>query len=161
MPNNQPLVPAEDDIGLLCMVIANGFTQAVLSRLADAGLDDSKFAHGFIVQGLLAGDRTVTELADRLGITVQAVSKTVGDMESLGYIERRRDPADRRSWVLALSERGERSLAEARAARLAVMQRLRARLGRERAASTIAALRDLADEFGGLAALAGHRLRPL
>ena len=161
MPNDQPLVPAEDDIGLLCMVIANGFTEAVLARLAAAGLGDSKFAHRFIVQGLLAGDRTVTDLAERLGISVQAVSKTVRDMESLGYLERRPDPADRRSSVLALSGRGERSLSEARAARLEVMQGLNARLGPERAATTVEALRELAEAFGGLAALANRRLRPL
>jgi len=155
----KPLLPPQDDIGLLCMVIANGFTDAVLERLRDGGFGDSKFAHGFVVQGLLAGDRTVTELAGRLGITVQAVSKTVIEMERLGYVQRKRDPSDGRSWVLELSPRGEESLALARSSRLAVQQQLLNALG-ERAPAVLRALRDLAAEFGGLEALADRRLKP-
>jgi len=156
----EPLVRAEDDIGLLCMVIANGFNDAVLERLAEKGFGDAKFGHGFIVQGLLAGDRTVTELAQRLGISVQAVSKTVHEMESLGYIERTRDAADGRARKLALSARGLANLAEARRARLETMSRLERRLGRRQTREALELLRTLAAEFGGLQAMAERRLRP-
>ncbi len=160
MGNDEPLVAAADDFGLLCMVVANGFTDAVLARLAEGGFDDAKFAHGFVVQGLLAGDRTVTELAERLGISAQAVSKTVQEMESMGYLERARDPEDGRAWTLAMTPRMRESIALSRQARLDTQQRLLSRLGPERSATVLAALRDIADEFGGLEALAGRRLRP-
>jgi DNA-binding MarR family transcriptional regulator len=52
----------------------------VLARLAELGFGDTRMSHGYVVQGLLAGDRTVTDLAERLGISVQAVSKTVREM---------------------------------------------------------------------------------
>ena len=160
MEDEAPLVAAEDDFGLLSMVIANGFTDAVLARLAEGGFDDAKFAHGFVVQGLLAGDRTITELVDRLGISVQAVSKTVQEMEALGYLERARDPEDGRAWTLAMTPRMRESIALSRRARLETQQRLLARLGPERSAAALDTLRELADEFGGLEALAARRLRP-
>ena len=160
MENEAPLVAAEDDFGLLCMVVANGFTDAVLGRLAESGFGDAKLAHGFVVQGLLAGDSTVTELAERLGISVQAVSKTVQEMEGLGYLQRARNPDDGRAWTLAMTPRMRESIALSRRARLETQERLFARLGPGRSATALAALRDLADEFGGLEALAGRRLRP-
>ena len=100
MNASSTLLAAQDDIGLLCMVISNGFSDAVLRRLAAKGFGDAKVSHGFIVQGLLAGDRTVTHLAERLGITVQAVSQTVLEMQQLGYMEKERDPADGRAWQI-------------------------------------------------------------
>lgn len=161
MDTPRPFLPPENDIGLLCMVISNGFTQSVLETLAEEGFGDAKFSHGFIVQGLLAGDRSVTELASRLGISIQAVSKTVQEMESLGYIDRTRSPEDGRASLLALSDRAQASLAHSRRARLEVERRLEGRLGPERTAATLEALRDLAAEFGGLEAMAGRRLRPV
>ncbi len=159
MSVTQPIVPADQDIGLLSLVIANGFTEAVLQRLAASGFGDTKFSHGFVVQGLLAGDTTVTELAERLGISVQAVSKTVLEMELLGYLEKRRDPADRRSLSLHLTERALASIEASRIARDAVQSALFERLGGH-CDEFIDELRSLADHFGGLATLAERRLRP-
>lgn len=155
------MVPAADDIGLLCLVVSNGFSNRVLASLADAGFGDARFSHGFIVQGLLAGDTTVTELAERLGISIQAVSKTVKEMESLGYLERKRDAGDARSSRLALSEKGQANLAASRAARAEVMAALRKSLGKKRMRELTDLLRLAAGEFGGLESLAGRRVRPL
>lgn len=160
MHPEQPLVPAHHDIGLLCMVVANGFSSAVLERLDAAGFGDARLGHGFVVQGLLAGDTTVTELADRLGVSVQAVSKTVREMERLGYIKKSPDPADGRAQLLRLSARALESVAESRRARLAVQQQLLEALGPGRAPDTLDALRLLARQFGGLESLANRRLRP-
>ena len=160
MEPSQPLVAAEDDIGLLCMVISTGFSDAVLARLSAKGFDDTKFGHGYIVQGLLAGDTTVTELAQRLGISVQAVSKTIQEMERLGYLESLPDPADGRARRLQLSVRGQANLAESRRARAEIMRRLEKRLGKKQTREVTKALRALAAEFGGLQVLADRRVRP-
>ena len=160
MAPDGPLVAAEDDAGLLSMVVANGFTDAVLTTLSQNGFADARFAHGFVVQGILAGDRNVTQLAERLGVSVQAVSKTVLEMERAGYIEKIRDPADRRASVLSLSPRGQESVAQSRRARYEVMRRLEKRLGKKQVRELTKLLRAAASEFGGLEALATRRLRP-
>ncbi|MGE0598736.1 MAG: MarR family winged helix-turn-helix transcriptional regulator [Dehalococcoidia bacterium] len=159
MTHSEPAIAAEDDIGLLCLVVSSGVTEFVLQRLAASGFADTKFSHGFIVQGLLAGDTTVTELAERLGVSVQAVSKTVQEVESLGYLEKRPDPNDRRSSNLLLTERAHANIAAARAARFEIQTELSQRLG-DGGDRFLAQLRSLADRFGGLSALAERRLRP-
>lgn len=156
-----PLVRAEDDIGLLCLVIANGFTSRVLDELVAEGFPDTRVSHGFIVQGLLAGDTTVTQLAERLGTSVQAASKTVREMEALGYLDRSRDPNDGRASLLALSEKGRANLAASREARADVMAALQKALGEKRTHEFTELLRLAAAEFGGLETLASRRIRPL
>ena len=42
------------------LVVASGVTERISERLADAGFDDVRDSHGYVVQGLLAGDTTVT-----------------------------------------------------------------------------------------------------
>src|SRR5688500_16565965 len=92
-----PSVAPSDDVGLLCQVIASATSERVLHQLAEAGFDDVRVSHGYIFQGLLAGDSTVTQLAQRLGVTAQAVSKAVTELEALGYLERQRDERDGRA----------------------------------------------------------------
>jgi DNA-binding MarR family transcriptional regulator len=47
-----------------------------------------------------------SDLAARMKVTKQALNYLLGDLERLGYIERRLDPDDRRSRRIALTDRG-------------------------------------------------------
>ena len=47
-----------------------------------------------------------SDLAARMKVTKQALNYILGDLERLGYIERRPDPDDRRARRLALTDRG-------------------------------------------------------
>ncbi|MEO8807033.1 MAG: MarR family transcriptional regulator [Burkholderiaceae bacterium] len=53
-------------------------------------------------------------LAERLGIARPSVVKVVDTLESLGLIERQSVPNDRRSYALALTQRGKEELREIR-----------------------------------------------
>ncbi len=46
------------------------------------------------------------ELADRLGVEPPTVTRTIRRMESCGFVERRPDPADARSYRVHLTEKG-------------------------------------------------------
>ena len=63
-------------------------------------------AHGFAFVLLSAGPTTTTRLAEHLGITKQAASELVQQLAERGYLRRESDPADRRTKVLVLTERG-------------------------------------------------------
>ncbi len=102
----RPVDPTTD-LGLLSLVVATGVTERISERLAAAGFDDVRDSHGYVVQGLLAGDTTVTQLGARVGISAQAVSKTVRELERAGYVARGTDASDRRSRPLRLTARGE------------------------------------------------------
>src|SRR6476661_9608373 len=94
------------DIGLLTLAVAGGVTGRMRERLAAAGFDDVRDSHGYVVQGLLAGDTTITGLAARLGVSAQAVSKSVTELERAGYVRRGHDPDDGRARPLHLTARG-------------------------------------------------------
>ncbi len=47
------------------------------------------------------------ELADHLDIEPITLCRIVDRLEEAGLMERRRDPADRRAWLLHLTEKGE------------------------------------------------------
>jgi len=135
--------------------------ERVMARLAADGYGDVRVAHGYVIQGLMAGDTTSTQLAERLGVSVQAVSKSVTELERAGYVQRRRDARDGRARTIALTPRGEAMVRTSRLARAELAAEIVEVLGPDRAAALTAALRDVCERYGGLAALAGHRLRPL
>ena len=75
-----------------------------------------------------AGNR-LTDLADRSGITKQAMMQVVDDLEAMGYVRRSPDPADARAKIVSLTPRGQKERAEAAKAVGSVEAKLKRRLG--------------------------------
>jgi DNA-binding MarR family transcriptional regulator len=148
------------DIGLLTLAVASGVTARIRERLEAAGFDDVRDSHGYVVQGLLAGDTTVTALATRLGVSAQAVSKSVTELERAGYVRRGHDPDDGRSRPLQLTAHGEALVDTSRRARQAVARDLERWLGTRDQAELVRLLRHAAEHYGGLDQLTSRRLRP-
>jgi DNA-binding MarR family transcriptional regulator len=157
----KPLVDPREDIGLLCQVIASATSERVLERLTAAGFDDVRVSHGFVIQGLLAGDATVTDLAQRLGVSSQAVSKSVIELEQRGYVVRRRDAGDGRARTIELTDRATAMLAVSRQARLDLQHEITAHMGPGNARSLARLLRTLSERVGGEDAISGRRVRPV
>ena len=78
-----------------------------------------------------AGAR-VSDLARTQQVSRQAVSATVQDLESLGYLERRPDPVDRRGVVFSPTPTGRALAADALAVTLSIEARYQALLGPRR-----------------------------
>jgi DNA-binding MarR family transcriptional regulator len=159
MAKPRPVDPTSD-IGLLSLALAGGLTGRMREQLTAAGFDDVRDSHGYVVQGLLAGDTTVTALAARLGVSAQAVSKSVTELERAGYLRRGRDAEDRRARPLRLTARGEALVDASRRARQAVARDLARWLGTRDEAELIRLLQHAAEHYGGLDALTSRRLRP-
>lgn len=85
----------------------------------------------------LTGTR-VTVLAERVGVTKQAVSQLLDDLEAYGVIAREADPADARSRLVVFTDNGKKSLLEG----LAVLQKLEADLEDAIGSSTMKGLRE-------------------
>jgi hypothetical protein len=56
---------------------------------------------------LMPWPRTIGSLAERLGVSQQAASKAVADLERRGCVRREADPADGRARRVALTARGD------------------------------------------------------
>lgn len=92
----------------------------------------------------LEGTR-ITTLAERLGVTKQAVSQLVKELEEMGMVERISDPDDGRAKLVRFA-RGNESLLEGVFALIAIESEIAAELGGERAAT----LHELLGELLGL-----------
>jgi DNA-binding MarR family transcriptional regulator len=153
-------LPAEEDLSLLCVAVAGAMNAAVRERIASDGHGDLRDSHGYVFQHLLAGAVSVGELAERLGVTQQAVSKTANELEALGYVRRAPDASDRRVRRLELTDRAVDAVASARRARRAVNAELQEVLGDRRWSTLLESLRAAAEPIGALDALRTRRLRP-
>lgn len=60
------------------------------------------------------GSSTVSALAERLMVDKSLISRSVSELEALGFIQRRADPTDRRIRVLSVTELAEERLRSAR-----------------------------------------------
>jgi DNA-binding MarR family transcriptional regulator len=150
----------EQDLTLLVTALDAAARAEVTRRIAAAGYPDLRPAHGYVFQHLVVGPARVTDLAHKLGMTAQGASKLVVDLERLGYVVRRTDPADRRNRIVELTPRGWAGIEAGRTARAAVTAAWRAALGEPAAEAFVAALHQLAVQSGGLRQLLERRLRP-
>jgi DNA-binding MarR family transcriptional regulator len=78
----------------------------MLERLHQRGFADLDLAHLRVFQYPGPQGTRPSELASRLRISKQALNYLLGQLERLGYLERRPDPDDLRSKRIALTGRG-------------------------------------------------------
>jgi DNA-binding MarR family transcriptional regulator len=94
------------------------------------------------------GPRSQRELGELLGVNRTIMVKVVDTMEAAGLLERRRNPADRRSYALQPTEQGLAKLAALRPAVLEMEAAFTAPLKRSGRARLNALLRKLLAGFG-------------
>ncbi len=100
-------------IGQLLVRLLREFRDDLAAPRADAGYGDVREPHFQIFGSIRMGGIRLTELADRAPLSLAATSELVNDLEQLGYLTRRPDPADGRAKLIDLSERGRDLMANA------------------------------------------------
>jgi DNA-binding MarR family transcriptional regulator len=94
------------DLGVLASQLLFRVQAELFARLAEAGYDDLHPRHGAVLAYLDEDGIRATELARLSGRHKQIVGRMVDELEELGYVERRPDPADRRAKLIFPTERG-------------------------------------------------------
>ncbi|MGY1740112.1 MULTISPECIES: MarR family winged helix-turn-helix transcriptional regulator [unclassified Blastococcus] len=133
----------------------------VLADLRAAGFPEVRPAHGYVVQRLVAGPQTATQMAADLGVSQQAVAKLTGEMTRLGLVERVAEPGDARRRPLALTDRGRAVLAAARDSRARLAAEITAAAGGEVAVGTALGVLRAAMGVLGIADAVRQRRVPL
>lgn len=82
----------------------------MLERLHEHGFDDLDAAHLNVFQYPGPQGAKPSELAARLRVSKQALNYLLGQLERLGYLERRPHPDDLRSKRVALTKRGRSAI---------------------------------------------------
>src|SRR3954452_269236 len=131
------------DLSLAALFAGWALNDEVTRRLTARGFTGLRFSHGFLVQRLIAAEQPIAAIAQALDVTQQAVSKTVAELEDLGYVRRRPDPRDARVRLVSLTGRGRAAAAAGRKERAAVVDELRDRLGPRRVAAATEVLREV------------------
>jgi DNA-binding MarR family transcriptional regulator len=129
----------------LLTILGDAVSRQVVEALDGTGL---RHGHGYLVQRLLVAPATATEMAAELGITQQAVSKTIKELVALGHVEMTTDPADSRRRPARLTRRGRAAVTRARAARQHMDDRIREALGIRRFDRLVADLDQVLDALG-------------
>jgi DNA-binding MarR family transcriptional regulator len=142
-PGATQFSPGPPLIGALLRVPLETVRRRMLERLHDQGFDDLEPAHLVVLQHPGPQGTRPSELASRLRVSKQALNYLLGQLERLGYLERRPDPADLRSKRIALTPRGLALIPVIRAAVAEVEAEWAGRLGRKRFDQLRTLLRDL------------------
>src|SRR5881628_2523462 len=100
----QPAAPPL--IGALLRMPWEAVQRRMLELLHERGFDDLDAAHLNVFQYPGPQGARPSDLAAQLRISKQALNYLLGELERLGYLERRSDPDDRRSKRIALTHRG-------------------------------------------------------
>jgi len=132
-------------VGALLRMPWEDVRRRMLERLHEGGFDDLDAAHLGVFQYPGPQGARPSELAARLRVSKQALNYQLGELERLGYLERRADPDDLRSKRVALTRRGERAVRTIRDAVAEVEREWAERLGRARFAQLLRLLRELGD----------------
>src|SRR5687767_12312892 len=77
-----------------------------MTRLAAAGHPLIRPSHVAVFAGLEPGGSQITALAQHAGVSRQALSSLVREVESLGYVRTSPDPTDRRAVRVQLTDAG-------------------------------------------------------
>ena len=149
--------PHELDLGHLALFAGYAFADAVQKEL-ESRHSRVRFGWGFVFQHLLTGDKSVNELAERMGITQQAVSKTVKELVSEGLVAVDADPDDARVRRVALSKEGRALIEASRRARRRLVDKLEKKIGAKEMERARVVLVEVLDALGGAAAVRHRRV---
>lgn len=106
--------PGADPADNTAVLLRDAFAvidRVVPLRLAERGHGAVRVAHGVVFQHLDEDGSTVSTLAQRAGMTKQAMAGLVQHLEHHGYLRRVPDPADRRAKLVRTTPRGREVIA--------------------------------------------------
>jgi DNA-binding MarR family transcriptional regulator len=133
------------DIGVLSAHVLSGFQKELFARLAEVGHDRMRPRHGAVMAHLEPAGSRASELSERSGQHKQVVGTLIDELEDLGYVTRRPDPADRRAKLVVPTELGRDQMVQATKIVAEIEDRLARQVGQER----FAAFKEVFGEIAG------------
>jgi DNA-binding MarR family transcriptional regulator len=133
--------PRRRDPNVLLQVFVSGQLTAELLRRAFAGtgMTPDQFAVQSVVS--VHGPITPSDLAARLGMAPTTVSTWLRRLVEAGHLQRRRNPADGRSWLVEVTPAGRRAFEQAVPGFAGALRRVDDELGADAADVSAAGMR--------------------
>ncbi|MFM2417587.1 MAG: hypothetical protein RL385_2310 [Pseudomonadota bacterium] len=114
--------------------------RAVARIASKKGAPKLRRAHMALLPHLDLDGTRITVLADRLGISKQAVSQLVDDLEVMGVVAREDDPADARARRVVFTKQGRKGILEGLRVLAALEAELAETVGKQKMAELRASL---------------------
>lgn len=113
-----PITPAAPSAPPSIRGYVGDLLRRVFFRFAADAIQDGPQSRDFVVLDVLASQdvRSQRELAERLGINRTVMVRLIDRLQEVGYVTRTRNPANRRSYVLSLTDAGRSALGQMRRA---------------------------------------------
>jgi DNA-binding MarR family transcriptional regulator len=104
--STKPLLPPRP-LPAILLEVKNAALARFFVRLRQEGFAEIREGHGCVFGFIdVEHGSRLTDLAERAGLTKQAVGEAVAELERLGYVERVPDPRDRRAKIIKPTPRG-------------------------------------------------------
>lgn len=110
---NQPVKLRDMLIGALLRVPAETIHRRIIGELNQAGFDDLAMPHMAIFRFPGPDGLRPSVLAERAGMSKQAMNRILGSLEDLGYLVRSDDPEEGRARIVRFTKRGLAAYAKA------------------------------------------------
>lgn len=100
---------SHENLGYLLTRASSAWNQRLMELLRSKGFHDQKPSFGAVFIPLFDNDGVnVNKIAKLSKLTKQTTSSYVQELESLGYIKKKRDKTDKRSVLIFLTPRGKK-----------------------------------------------------
>jgi DNA-binding MarR family transcriptional regulator len=106
LPKHSPLKTREMLIGALLRVPAQAIHRRIIKELNAAGFDQLSMPHMAVLQFPGPDGVRPGTLADRAGMSKQAMNQLLRSLESLGYVVRSDAPDEGRARIIRFTKRG-------------------------------------------------------
>lgn len=103
----------QGNIGRLFQRAARAYSDLALIKLRERGHEGLTLFHTALISNLDLEGTRITTLAERAGVSKQAMGQLVADLEQRGYIERTPDPSDGRASLVKFTDQGWEFLQDA------------------------------------------------
>ena len=118
-----------DNTGRLLFDSTRRFQERALAIVNRQGYLDMRIAHMATTRHIDLGGTRIADLAVRAGVTKQSMGEMIDQLESMGFVARSADGADKRAKIVTFTPRGRKLLDTIRKAVAACERDLIARIG--------------------------------
>ncbi len=120
-------------VGQLLFKAARLFNERAIGTIQIRSKVQVRTAHTALLPHIAWEGTRSSELAQRLGISKQAVGQLINDLTDMGVVRREPDPSDRRASLVYFTERGQQALIHG----LSVLKELEEQLRQQIGAATM------------------------
>jgi DNA-binding MarR family transcriptional regulator len=100
------ILPSNFHLGRQLLMLERHFTGQALTLMQQRGITDINLGHFSVLPFIDDKGVRATAIAQRSGISKQAVGKTLDDLKAKGYLVSLSDPKDKRASLVRLNDQG-------------------------------------------------------